>query len=221
VRRVRALIAATVVTVPFLTVLAAAGAAAACQVRANLPGRIGIDRDTVVVPVSLAGCEGVLSEADAAVYGPPGVTDYLSWQASRTAYLRLDTFQVTPGSYRTIEGNGYTQSFDPVDWQYTSTTVKFSTRTGVSLVRRGSTVDIAVATYRFAAYSGFVGYGSHVVGVQHSLSPDGPWTTISYARVGPAGRVTIRKTAPGVRYYRAYFGDSGSFFGSYSGAVRG
>jgi len=85
--------------------------------------------------------------------------------------------------------------------------------------RRGSTVSITVATYRFAAYYGFVGYGNHVVGIQHSLSPNGPWTTISYAKVNSAGRVTINKTAPAARYCRAYFGDSDSFFGSYSGAV--
>ena len=224
IRRTRALVAAIVLAVPLVVALnaaqaSAAPAAAACQVRANLPSRIAIDRDSVVVPVSLSGCAGTLEWAAADVYGPSGIAGSLFWNGSRTEYLDVYS-DIVPGSYRTIDGNGYTQASDPVGWQYTSTTVKFGTRAGIAVSRRGSTVSITVASYRFAAYSGFVGYGNHVVGIQHSLSPYGPWSTISYAKVNSAGRVTVSKTAPAARYYRAFFGDTGSFFGSYSGAVR-
>jgi hypothetical protein len=220
-RRSCALVASVVLVISSALAVGAqtAAAAAACTVRANLPARIGVDRDTVLAPVTLSGCEGKLYWAAASVYGASGVVDNLYWEGSRTQYVHVYS-DIKPGTYRTIDGSGYTPSGDPIGWQYTSTTIKFSTRTGIAVSRSGSTVNITVATYRFAAYQGFIGYGNHVVAVQHSLTANGPWTTIAYAKVNAAGRVTIRRTASAPRYYRAYFGDSGSFFGSYSGAVR-
>lgn len=56
---------------------------------------------------------------------------------------------------------------------------------------------LAVAIVLAAPLFGML--GNHVVGIQHSLSTNGPWTTIGYAKVSAAGRVTLNKSAPAAR----------------------
>ncbi len=196
-------------------------AAAPCTVTANLPARISIDRSDKVVPVSLSGCVGRLAYASAYVYGPSGTVDILIWNGTRTDYLRLYDWDVRPGTYQTTDGFGYEPNYDRVAWHYTTTTIKFGTFAGIAASRSGSTTLITVAAKRYdPASDGYVGYPNIVMGIQTAPTSSGPWRQATYVKVGAGSRATVGARVAAGQYYRSYFGDGPSFFGSMSAVVR-
>lgn len=223
--RALAALALTVVTglapvvVPSASPVAAADPV--CTVTANLPARIAVDRPDKLVPVRLTGCEGYLNYAAASLYGPAGTIDFLFWDGVRVEYATVYDYEIRPGVYSTADGNGYATD-RTLQWRYTSTTIKFATGAGVAASRvAGGRTTVTVLAKRYSADSNsLIAYGNRVVGVQTATSAAGPWTTVGYVKVGASARASLTVAAPAGRYYRSFFGDTGSFFGAVSPAVR-
>ncbi|MTD14254.1 hypothetical protein GIS00_09875 [Nakamurella sp. YIM 132087] len=190
----------------------------ACVAHALLPTRIPVDRQERIVSVRLSGCEGYLRYAGASVTGPSDIIDYLEWDNVRTTQLHVyDT--IVPGSYRTVDGWGMTKDGDVILFESTSTVIKFATFAGVAVSRSGGIDRVTVAAKRYAALDGFIAYPNRVVGIQSAPSATGPWTNAGFVKVGATGRATLGVRADPGRFYRSYFGETGSFFSAQSVAA--
>jgi hypothetical protein len=220
-RRFRALAATLFVTAGLGVAIAPAASAAPCELFGDLPARVSIDRPSVQVPVVLRGCDGALDYAAANVYGPPGNAGFLLWDANRTDYWNAYDFTVTPGTYNTNDGHGYTTVFEAASWRGDTTVVKYGTWAGVSAARAGTRVTLsALATRYNPAGNNFVPYGNRVIAFQHCLTDVSGCSTLAYAVTNSAGRATITVTAPALRSYRVTYGEGTSFWGSTSARVR-
>jgi hypothetical protein len=220
-RRFRAVAATLLVLAGFGIAVAPTASAAPCAYFADLPAKVSIDRASVQVPVVLRGCEGMFGYADANVYGPPGVVDFLFWDGGRTDYWTAYDFQTRPGVYNTNDGSGYTSDYSAAAWRGDTTTVKFGTRAGVSATRSGSRVTITATASRYSAGAGtFVPYANRVIAIQHCLTNVSGCSVLAYAKTDGAGRARITVSAPATRYYRVTFGDTTSFWGATSARYR-
>jgi hypothetical protein len=192
-----------------------------CVVQANLPARITINDAIVKVPVPLSGCPNNFDWAHADLKGPPGVVASLVYDGTRTENLNLYALQLRPGVYATSNGDGYTTGFDPLGWHYTTTTIKFGTTASVSTVVIGAKTTVTVTARRFdSASESMIPYAA-TVGLRTATSPTGPWYTIGTLKTGAgSGKASGTYGYPKGRYYQMWFGDSASFYGSYSPIVR-
>jgi hypothetical protein len=220
-RRARALAATVLVVAGFGIAVAPTASAASCTYFADLPAKVSIDRGSVQVPVVLRGCEGIFDSAYTNVYGPPGVVDFLYWNAGRTDYWTAYDWEVTPGVYNTNDGSGYSTGFEPAAWRGDKTTVKYGTRAGVSATRSGSHVTITATASRYSATARrFVPYANRVVAIEHCLTNTSGCSLRAYAKTDAAGRARITISAPALRSYRVTFGENSTYWGATSARYR-
>lgn len=193
----------------------AAAGSPPCTVRATLPARIVVDDDFPAVTVGLTGCAGTLESASAHLMGPSGDLDMLSWDTDRSTATMFYAGQIKPGVHALREGGGYTTDFAEIGWKYTSTTIKFGTRTSAAAHRGTAGTTVSVAARRYVVGAGYVGYPNRIVSVQFAATSAGPWRTVATVRVGAAGTGSVTVPWRGA-VVRAVLADTPSFFGATS-----
>lgn len=195
-----------------------AHAAGVCTVRAHFASRIAITADNVKVGATLTGCNGTFEYASADFYGAEGTDDILIFDQVRTAYADLYSWNVRPGTHRTIDGWGYQHDSTSIAWQYTSAVVKFGQRMSVGTSRSGSVVTITGTVAQFKAFDGYRGIGGKVVTLQQHTSSG--WVSLGSVRSNSTGRATFHRTLATAAYYRLITPDTAGCFSATSAQSR-
>jgi hypothetical protein len=197
-----------------------AAAAETCAVKADLPSQIAIDREDVQVNVHLSGCEGGLDWAAASVYGADGTIGTLYWDSDGNRGQYLDVWSLTtPGTYRTVSGNGEALTANSVTWTYDRTVIKYKTRAHLATSRSGHRVTFSGHATRYQPYVGYVNTVKRYVSIQVRSSATAPWHTIRHLRTDSSGRVRWTHSTVHVWDYRMVVWSSHSSFPAVSNTV--
>lgn len=201
--RVRSTLVAVAVAAATVTAgLATAPAAqAACVVKANLPDRVSIDRPYKEISVPLHdSCGKRYASFD--LYGPRGWNDILIYDGRYAVrdYWDVYDWDVTPGTYKTRDGDAWDTDDDDLPVAHDTTTARYGSRQSISTSRRGTYVTVKGLTTRYTPVAGrFVAWSGTKVVLQRYTGSSWHWVKTLKPRYG---RVTTTVHAPWVRRWR-------------------
>jgi len=222
-RRLGVLLAATITALAGLAVNGPADAAPGGSCSIKVPARVKIDRPFQHVRATLrddcynndwsyASWEVVHS-----YYGPDGIfifdgNDSANWDVYDWDHTGRYNIEAEPGSSWDTEYNDLTQN--------TATSiVRFGSRTGLSVSRRGSYVTLRAHVTRYRSSAEAFRPWRKATRLQYR-SADGAWHTLKTRTTARNGYVSVRLRAPHARVYRASTTGISTTWGSSSAAHR-
>ena len=194
--------------------VAAPAAQAACVVKADLPATVSIDRPYKEITVPLRdSCGKDYAAFD--LYGPSGWQDIFIYDGR---YVSRDHWQVydwdvTPGTYRTRDGDAWDASYDDLPVASDTTVAKYGARQTIKTSRHGSYVTVTGKTTRYSPSAETFIPRTTKVSLQRNVA--GSWRYVN-SLTPRAGTVSAHVHAPNTSKWRLVSRPTPTVWGSTS-----